>query len=603
MLVTFAVPDGIDVALQTGLGEYRATINWGDGEVDTNVIPFVTSTDVTVVGRHTYHNPSDYVKWNFFPSVTLQDDSGGVFVAPLQDDNGIFIAPLVVTVDPDVTTHVRAIGSGLIFNPATRHFVGDLNVTSTFGLEIPGPFYVVIDDLPAGVTLANAPALTADGDPIFTIDVPVLSLGASLPTIPLEFSNPGLVPISYRVRVIDGPGGAAGAAATSDRIVVTNKPIVAVEGSEFSGVVASFVVPLNQPQQGFSATVDWGDGAVTPGTIVALGQGLFEVVGTHTYQRLGRYRVPIVVRDSSGAEFAAEATPADASILGSVTYLVTLDTATLKGDTGFLSFQFNAGALPGSPAATAHVTQFVALDATLLGATTDGVASGDLTTEVSIGAGGVLNRFTQGIQFGDRIQFELTIDGAGITAPALGLFGDVFAVQLLAADGVTPLLSADASAAALKIDLGPDGTTRSRAFPPDTAGSPSFARAVAFDGAAVGNAAMDALQVPVDGVEGNEFSAVVATFTSANPFEVATDFTAVVELGRRHTGFGGHHRGRSGRWPVRGHGNASLPGAGQLYLVRHGHRPRRSERSGGRYGASPGRSGRTENTYWWSGNQ
>ena len=362
-----------------------------------------------MVGTPTITQPIA-IKWNWFPTVTLQDDSGGVFVAQL-----------IATVDPDVTTHVRAIGSGLIFNPATQHFVGDLNVTSTFGLDIPGPFYVVIDDLPPGVTLANAPAMTADGDPIFTIDVPLLSVGGSLPTIPLEFSNPAFVPISYRVRVIDGPGGPAGVPATSDRIVVTNKPIVAVEGSEFSGVVAHFVVPLNQPQQGFSATIDWGDGTVTPGTIVALTPGVFDVVGTHTYQRLGQYRVPIVVHDSSGGDYSAETTPADASIVGAVTYLVTLDTSALQGGAGFLSFQFNAGALPGSPTATAHVTQFDAHDATLLGATTDGVTAGDLTTEVIIGVGGVLNRFTQGIQFGDRIQFELTIDGDGITAPDVGV--------------------------------------------------------------------------------------------------------------------------------------------------------------------------------------
>ena len=317
----------------------------------------------------------------------------------------------------------------------------------------------------------------------------------------------------------------------SDQIVVTNKPIVTVEGTAFSGVVARFVVPLSKPQDGFSATVDWGDGAVTPGTIVALSPGVFEVVGTHTYERLGRYRVPIVVRDSSGAEFAAASTPADANILGSVKYLVTLDTATIQGDTGFLSFQFNAGALPGSPVATAHVTQLVAHNATLLSATIDGVTSGNLATEVIIVAGGVLNRFTQGIRFGDRIEFELTIDGAGITAPAFGLFGDAFAVQLLAADGITPLVSADKTAATLKIDLEPDGTTRSIAFPSDMAGSPSKARAIAFDGAIVGNAAIAALQLPISGVEGNEFSAVVASFTSANPFEVAADFTAVVNWG------------------------------------------------------------------------
>ena len=99
VLVTFTVPAGIGVAIQTGLGEYRATINWGDGEVDTNVIPYVTSADVTVVGRHTYYNPTDLIKWNWFPTVTLQDDSGGVFVAPL-----------TATVGPDVTAHVPRSG-------------------------------------------------------------------------------------------------------------------------------------------------------------------------------------------------------------------------------------------------------------------------------------------------------------------------------------------------------------------------------------------------------------------------------------------------------------------------------------------------------------
>jgi hypothetical protein len=83
---------------------------------------------------------------------------------------------------------------------------------------------------------------------------------------------------------------------------------------------------------------------VTPGTIRSSTPGLFEVVGTHTYQRTGKYRVPITVRDSSGAEFAAESTPTDASVTGAVTYHVSLDTATLQGNTGFLSFQFNPGA-------------------------------------------------------------------------------------------------------------------------------------------------------------------------------------------------------------------------------------------------------------------
>jgi hypothetical protein len=268
---------------------------------------------------------------------------------------------------------------------------------------------------------------------------------------------------------------------------------------------------------------------VTQGTIVALTPGVFDVVGTHTYRRMGQYRVPIVIRDSSGAEFAAETTPPDASVTGSVTYRIAVDTATLQGDAGFLSFQFNPAASPGSPGANAHVSHFVAHGATLRDATRDGATSEDLTTEVLIGAGNVLNRFTEAIQFGDSIAFDLTIEGDGITAPALGLFGDAFALQFLAADGVTPLLSADRTAAAITIDLGPDGSTQSHAFPPDATSGRPVAQAAASNGAAIRNAAVTAVQVPISGIEGEDFAGVVATFTSANPFETAADFTAVID--------------------------------------------------------------------------
>src|SRR5262249_18395828 len=56
-------------------------------------------------------------------------------------------------------------------------------------------------------------------------------------------------------------------------------------------------------------------------------------------------------------------------------------------------------------------------------------------------------------------------------------------------------------------------------------------QAAAYDGAAVRNAAVVAQQVPISGIEGEDFAGVVATFTSANPFETAADFTAVIDWG------------------------------------------------------------------------
>ena len=108
MLVTFERPDDIEVPLDTNVGEYIATINWGDGQVDANIIPFMTSEDVTVVGQHTYATAGEY-----YPSVTLVDDSGG-----------FFSVQLIALVEPDVTSLVRAVGSGLAYDPDLRAIRG-----------------------------------------------------------------------------------------------------------------------------------------------------------------------------------------------------------------------------------------------------------------------------------------------------------------------------------------------------------------------------------------------------------------------------------------------------------------------------------------------
>ncbi|MHB8969784.1 MAG: NF038129 family PEP-CTERM protein [Pirellulaceae bacterium] len=188
VLVTFERPDDIEVPLDTNVGEYIATINWGDGQVDANIRPFVTSEDVMVVGQHTYATAGEY-----YPSITLVDDSGG-----------FFSTPLIALVEPDVTSLVRAVGSGLVYDPISERFVGELIVTNTSNADIDGPLFVVFHDLPADVTLENITVVTGAGDPVYKVDQSRLSAGASLPPIALEFSNPGRVPISYTVQVFDG---------------------------------------------------------------------------------------------------------------------------------------------------------------------------------------------------------------------------------------------------------------------------------------------------------------------------------------------------------------------------------------------------------------
>lgn len=96
-------------------------------------------------------------------------------------------------------------------------------------------------------------------------------------------------------------------------LTVTSQAVSAIEGSQFSGTLATITGALDVP----SASIDWGDGTTSAGTITANADGSFSVSGTHTYLEEGSYNVTISAQDSTGASANATstATVADA-ILG-----------------------------------------------------------------------------------------------------------------------------------------------------------------------------------------------------------------------------------------------------------------------------------------------
>lgn len=56
-----------------------------------------------------------------------------------------------------------------------------------------------------------------------------------------------------------------------------------------------------EPVGNYSATVDWGDGTSSAGTIASLGGGTFDVLGDHRYSHPGLYSVSVSVADEGGA--------------------------------------------------------------------------------------------------------------------------------------------------------------------------------------------------------------------------------------------------------------------------------------------------------------
>jgi hypothetical protein len=98
--------------------------------------------------------------------------------------------------------------------------------------------------------------------------------------------------------------------AISDRAITTSGTnISAAEGKPFTGTVATFTDPDTFATAGeYSATIAWGDGVTSAGTISGTG-GHFKVSGTHTYAEEGVYHLTVRVTDTDNPSNTATANP------------------------------------------------------------------------------------------------------------------------------------------------------------------------------------------------------------------------------------------------------------------------------------------------------
>ena len=170
-------------------------------------------------------------------------------------------------------------------------------VTDSFGNPVPGVSVTFAAPASgASATLAGSPAITdANGRAVVTA-----TAGTFVGSYSVTASAAGV------------PAGAAfGLTNTGGPQNLAAQPVAAVAGQSFINVViATFTDadPSASPSD-FGAAIDWGDGITTSSTtVIADGQGRFDVLGTHTYVDAGNYTFRVQVTDSNEAVAKAAST-------------------------------------------------------------------------------------------------------------------------------------------------------------------------------------------------------------------------------------------------------------------------------------------------------
>ena len=136
-------------------------------------------------------------------------------------------------------------------------------------------------------------------------------------------------------------------------ITAQGSPISATEGTSFSGKVATFFDPDPKSTAAeYSATIDWGDGSSSPGTISQTGTSAsgnsFEVDGAHTYAEEGSAKATVTITDrdnaANKATVSSDAKIADAG-LSSACATVGVTAGTYAGPTASFTDASTTGTL------------------------------------------------------------------------------------------------------------------------------------------------------------------------------------------------------------------------------------------------------------------
>jgi hypothetical protein len=520
--------------------DFTATVSWGDNTSDTLTTAnggIVANADgsFSVKDSHTYAQALTNATF----SVQISD-AGGSSTSTSATINVAPASGLTLTGQTFSATENAAVTS------VTVATFTDSNATSFSATVTWGD-----NDTTASVQIMPDPIVVGQFDVVASKSHPYAEGGNYSVGVTVTDNNNASASVTSTAAVADLPITASGGVS-----------LKATEGATIkTTTVATFTdADTSEAITSYTATIDWGDGHTSTGTLKATTTaGKFLVQGSHIYADEGNYTVTVSISDTGGATASATdtATVADATLTPTakkvsptegVAFTGTVATfhdnntkapasdftatitwgdrntstgtvvATGKGNFAVVgsntyaeegTYAVNVSISDDGGKSTSVTSKATVADARLTGkgltvqATEGNVFSGTVATFTDANGNPDINDFSATIVWGDKQTSAGTIvpDGSGGFA-VLG--GHTYAEKGTYSMTIT---IDDAGGASSKV-----GST-----------------------AKVADAPLSGQAVPVNAVHGQPFSGTVATFTDGNPTAPVGDFTATINWGDGHT--------------------------------------------------------------------
>jgi ELWxxDGT repeat protein len=258
------------------VADFTATINWGDGSSSAGVVTPHAGGGFDVSGTHLYAEAGSYAL-----AVTVTDFLGSS--ANAASTASVADAALTLTGTPLASTEGAlfsgAVGSFTDANPSAA--AKDFTATIAWG-DGQTSSGTVQANASGGFQVRGSHTYAEEGT--YSVVVTLQDVGGSRAT------------------------GTGLATVTDAALTATGTTLSAIQGATFTGVAATFTDadPGGKPTD-YTATIAWGDGASSTGTISVNGNGGFNVVGSHVYSQAGGYAVTVTIHDA-GSQATANST-------------------------------------------------------------------------------------------------------------------------------------------------------------------------------------------------------------------------------------------------------------------------------------------------------